>query len=82
MPCRLCHSKNQQLFPTEIALHAPSDIEAVKFRQTLVFPQVLACLDCGFSEFSIGGETLRELSQGKPTIPEEQSHDDVNDSTR
>jgi hypothetical protein len=73
MPCRLCHSKNQRLFPTEIAVHAPSDGDVENLRQTLVFPQVLVCLDCGFSEFSISDEKLRELPRSKPTIPTEGS---------
>ena len=68
MPCRLCQSANLQLFPTEIAFHAPPGAP-LNLPHLLYFPQVLVCFNCGFAEFSIPEEMVRKLPPGgSPTI--------------
>jgi|1185.fasta_scaffold608250_1 hypothetical protein len=62
MPCKLCQSENEQLFPAEVAVHAPLQIDSRNLSQSLIFPQVLVCLECGFAEFSIPEQMLHELS--------------------
>jgi hypothetical protein len=62
MPCRLCQSENEQLFPAEVAVHAPPQVNSRNLSQSLIFPQVLVCLECGFAEFLIPEQTLHELS--------------------
>lgn len=52
MRCAECMSANQVEFPTEMAMHFPRGKNLVK-PPVLVFPKVLVCLDCGFSEFTV-----------------------------
>ena len=61
MPCRSCSSSNQQQFASEICIHLPGDL---KTPAVLVFPNLLVCLDCGFTEFTNPEGELRLLRQG------------------
>jgi hypothetical protein len=61
MGCRSCKSTNQQIFPSEISVHAGSRDDNFNLPQLLIYPEVLICLDWGHSEFPITEETLREL---------------------
>jgi hypothetical protein len=63
MPCRSCHSTNQQLFRSEVAIHPTS----LNLPQMLLYPEVLVCLDCGFTQFSIPEQMLHELANLKRT---------------
>jgi hypothetical protein len=74
MPCRLCQSANLQLFPTEIAFHAPPGAP-LSLPHLLLFPQVLVCFNCGFAEFSISKEMLHELPAGNSQIIESGNDD-------
>jgi|GEM_PF-885642 hypothetical protein len=49
MSCRFCTSENQGSFPAEIAIHLPG----LDMPHLLLFPKIVACLDCGFTEVSI-----------------------------
>jgi hypothetical protein len=51
MSCVLCGSANNSEFSAEINLHF-SGLENLDKPSGLVFPQVLLCLDCGFSRFT------------------------------
>ena len=64
MACKSCQADNQIIFPSEIAIHFPGGIEALTKGQVLVLPQLLVCLTCGFTEFSIPEAELRCLAQG------------------
>src|SRR4051812_39715435 len=52
MSCKSCSSGNLRNFATEIALH----LKAPRVPHVFVFPEVLVCLDCGFSELVIEEE--------------------------
>jgi hypothetical protein len=63
MSCTACTSANQVEFPTEMAIHFPSRKNPGK-PDVFVFPKVLLCLDCGFSQFTVPKMELRALRQG------------------
>jgi len=59
MSCRRCASANLSRFPTEIAIHLPG----LSTPHVFLFPNVVVCMDCGFTEFVILGTELRRLAQ-------------------
>jgi hypothetical protein len=63
MSCPSCHSDRQSVFPTELNIHFPGREDLDK-PTVLVFPQMLVCLRCGFTQFVISGAELRELNEG------------------
>ena len=63
MPCARCDSANQAEFPSEIAFHF-SGRENLSKPHVLIFPKILVCLGCGFSEFVVAGKDLRLLREG------------------
>jgi len=74
--CRSCQSANQSMFNGEIAIHFPG-VEGLDKPIVWVFPKVLVCLNCGFTEFAIPEKELGVLSSeddvtvsGERTIPE------------
>ena len=58
--CRSCQSSNQAEFPSEINIHLLG-IANLDKPGVLVFPSILVCLNCGFSEFVIGESELRRM---------------------
>jgi hypothetical protein len=58
--CRSCHSTNQSRFPAEIVVHFPG-MKDLHRSQTWMFPSLLVCSHCGFTEFVIGKEELEQL---------------------
>jgi hypothetical protein len=72
--CKSCQSANQRTFNGEIAIHFRG-LEGLEKPIVWVFPQLLACLNCGFTEFEIPEAELRQLVEGgsaakKPTARE------------
>jgi hypothetical protein len=63
MPCPCCRSNNEGSFPAEIAVHFPG-IEGLDKPIVWVFPKLLLCLDCGFTQFVTPEEPLRQLREG------------------
>ena len=63
MGCKSCHSNNQKPFTSEICVHL-SGLTDPEATAVFVFPALLVCLDCGFSEFSIPESELRLLTKG------------------
>jgi hypothetical protein len=59
MSCKGCLSENQRRFPTEIAIHLPG----LSTPHVFLFPKVVVCMDCGFTEFSISETELRRLAE-------------------
>jgi hypothetical protein len=59
MSCRVCASENQSGFPTEIAIH----LAGLSTPHVFLFPQVVVCMDCGFTEFSIPKTELPRLAK-------------------
>jgi hypothetical protein len=61
MSCRSCSSSNQQQFGSEINIHLRWDLNKPA---ELIFPNLVVCLDCGFTELTIPEAELRLLRQG------------------
>jgi hypothetical protein len=62
MSCRSCRSENQTELGSEINIHFPEP-EALDQPAILVFPKLLVCLRCGFTEFSISETELHRLAK-------------------
>lgn len=64
MSCRGCQSENQRNFGSEICIHFPG-LKGLDKPSVMVFPQLLVCLDCGYTEdFRIAQAELRQLADG------------------
>lgn len=61
MPCKSCQSHNQSPFRGEVNIHFPGIVD-LDMRSVLVFPELVVCLDCGFTEFSIPEAELYQLA--------------------
>ena len=66
MSCKSCKSENQSNFNGEIAIHFPG-LQGLDKPIVWVFPKLLVCLDCGFTEFAIPETELRQLAEGDST---------------
>jgi hypothetical protein len=64
MACKSCQSPTHTLFPSEICIHFPGGLEALSKQPVFVFPQLLICLNCGFTECSVPENELRSLAEG------------------
>jgi hypothetical protein len=51
MSCKSCQSQNQRNLNGEIAIHFPG-LKGLDKPIVWVFPKLLVCLDCGFTQFS------------------------------
>lgn len=63
MICKSCTSANRQKFTAEIFVHFDR-WEDLKKPCVVVFPKLLVCMDCGFTEFAIPKKELAELAGG------------------
>ena len=63
MPCKSCQSENQRTLNGEIAIHFPG-LDGLTKPIVWVFPKLLVCLNCGFTEFAIPEAELRQLAEG------------------
>ena len=63
MACKLCRSENQPEFGAEINIHFPGR-KCLDKPAVLAFPQLVVCLDCGFSQFTLPETELRLLGEG------------------
>ncbi len=68
MACRHCTSSNQSKFCAEMSV-VHRQLKDVAKPPVFVWTQVLVCLDCGFTEFTIGEEELRILA-GSDVVPQ------------
>jgi hypothetical protein len=68
MTCKSCSSENQRKFTSEIAVHFPG-LKNLDKTPVFVFPKLMVCMDCGFTEFAIPETELRLL--GKDTTARE-----------
>jgi hypothetical protein len=65
MYCLLCSSNHQAEYSAEMMIHFPG-----KNRErpgVLLFPKILICLDCGFSQFAAPKAELASLSTDRPS---------------
>jgi len=67
MNCRSCGSGNRREFGTEINIHFPG-LEGLDKPAVLVFPKVVVCLDCGFTQFTLPETELRQLRAGSGDV--------------
>jgi hypothetical protein len=63
MPCTSCKSHNQAEFTAEMNLHFRG-LRNIDNPAVLLFAEVSACLDCGFSKFTIPEAELQKLNEG------------------
>ena len=66
--CKQCHSDSQRTFNGEVAIHFPG-LEGLDKPITFVFPQIVICLGCGFSEFTVPEKEMRLLVQNSSVRP-------------
>jgi hypothetical protein len=71
MSCRICQSDNQRELGGETGIRSKG-LENVGKPAVFVFPDLLVCLDCGFTEFLVPETELRQLMEiiGAGTSPE------------
>jgi len=60
MSCKSCQSAKQHHFNGEVAIHFPG-IEGLDKPIVWVFPKLLVCLNCGFTEFAIPETEVRRI---------------------
>jgi hypothetical protein len=65
MTCKRCHSNEQRVFDSEIAIHFPEP-EGLDKSLVFVFPKLMVCFHCGFTEFAIPERELQVLERGSP----------------
>ena len=63
MPCKSCGSLNQRKLTGEVAIHFPG-LPNIEKPILWVFPELLVCLDCGTTEFTVPKSELRQLAKG------------------
>lgn len=63
MGCKSCGSVNQQKFKAEIAIHFLG-IENINQPAVWIFPELVACVDCGIAEFAVPEAELALLAKG------------------
>ncbi len=66
MSCLLCGSAHQAEFGSEILIHFRG-LENLDNPPIWVFPKLLVCLDCGFSQFAVPRNELALLATGTAT---------------
>ena len=64
MECRRCSAQKRESFNGKVALHFPG-LDGLTKPIVWVFPKVLVCLDCGFTEFAVPDEQLKTLRNPK-----------------
>jgi hypothetical protein len=63
MACRSCGSENQKEFGAETNIHLPG-WKGLDKPAVLVFPKLVVCLDCGFTQFTLPEAELCLLREG------------------
>ena len=62
MACKVCGSRRQEGFSSEVNIHPPRGLEYLNSPCVFAFPQLLVCLDCGFTEFVLEESERSELA--------------------
>ena len=66
MLCASCASGRRKQFVAEIAIHF-SGLKNLDKPNIFVFPKILVCMDCGFSQFTLEDTELNLLAEGAGT---------------
>ena len=61
--CKRCSSEHQDSFNGELAIHF-AGLKGLDKPIVWVFPKLLVCLTCGFTEFTVPERELRALADG------------------
>jgi hypothetical protein len=64
MSCKRCGSEKQSKFGTEMNIHFPGREGLEKPSVVFSLTEVLVCLDCGLSEFTVPDCERRALADG------------------
>jgi hypothetical protein len=59
MSCKACSLGDLRNFPTEIAIH----LKGIDVPHVFVFPEILVCLNCGFTELVMDQSKLKVLAE-------------------
>lgn len=62
MVCRSCQAENVTEFGAEINIHFPAQ-EGLDEPPVLVFPKLVVCLSCGFTDFTLEATELRQVAK-------------------
>jgi hypothetical protein len=62
MVCRSCRAENVTEFGAEINIHSPAQ-EGLDEPPVLVFPKLVVCLGCGFTDFTLEATELRRVAE-------------------
>ena len=65
MMCKQCASANQRACNGEVAVHL-SGLEGLEKNIVWVFPKLVVCVHCGFTEFPVPHRELSVLVHGVP----------------
>lgn len=71
--CKLCESGNRRNSNGKVAIHFPG-LEGLNKPIVWLFPKLLSCLDCGFTESAIPETELRQLQGSGTDLRVEASH--------
>ena len=63
--CKRCASKNRTEFSGELAIHF-TGFAGLNKPLVWVFPKLLVCLNCGYTEFIVPEKELQVLKTGTP----------------
>ena len=63
MSCRVCGSRLQKAFASEINIHPPRGLMYLTSPCLFAFPELLVCLDCGFTELVLEENERNTLRQ-------------------
>ena len=65
MTCSRCGSSNCRKFNSEVGIHFPGR-KGLNQLVVLLCPELIVCLHCGFTEFTVPDKELKVLVEGKP----------------
>jgi hypothetical protein len=66
MSCPRCSSVSQEEFPAELMFHFRG-AQNLDRPGVMIFPKVLVCLKCGFSQFTAPIQEVALLAQAAPS---------------
>jgi hypothetical protein len=67
MSCLSCRSSKQAEFPAELLIHFEG-LENLDNPGVWVFPKLLVCLGCGFSQLTVPAPELASVVAGTPEM--------------
>jgi hypothetical protein len=62
MPCKKCGLEHQREYTSEMNVHFQQQSDFDR-QAVLLFPKLLVCLECGFTEFTISQSELPLLAK-------------------